>query len=217
MKIAILGGTGHFGKGLSFRWSRNHEVIIGSREESKAAQKAELFNAELSKFSARNPIVGMSNQKAVQQAQMIVLSLRFNHLLPWLKEMRPLFHSQIILSPVVPLIKKDIFEYVPPPEGSAALAIRSLLPGSCQVIAALHTVPAADMSDLNKKIEGDVVGCGDDGESKKLVKTLIEEIESLRFLYGGPLEVSKMVEPLTSLILNLKLFDLKKDLTIKFL
>jgi predicted dinucleotide-binding enzyme len=72
------------------------------------------------------------------------------------------------------------------------------------------------MKDIGKKLEGDVVVCGDDFESKMLVKKLVEEIEDLRFLDGGPLEVSRMVEPITPLILNLKLFALKKDLAIKF-
>jgi NADPH-dependent F420 reductase len=131
--------------------------------------------------------------------------------------MRSLFDTQIVFSPVVPMIKKEIFQYVPPPEGSAALAIRTLLPGSCHVVAALHTVPAAGMKDLNKKLEGDVVVCGDNRESKILIKQLVEEIENLRALDGGPLETSKMVEPITPLLLNLKLFGLKRDLTIKFI
>jgi NADPH-dependent F420 reductase len=217
LKIAILGGTGRFGKGLSYRWSKNHEVIIGSREERKAIQTAASYNAELSQFSIKKPIDGMSHRQAIQRAEIIVLSLPFDHLVPLLKEMRSLFDTQIVFSPVVPMIKKEIFQYVPPPEGSAALAIRTLLPGSCHVVAALHTVPAAGMKDLNKKLEGDVVVCGDDRESKILIKQLVEEIENLRALDGGPLETSKMVEPITPLLLNLKLFGLKRDLTIKFI
>jgi NADPH-dependent F420 reductase len=217
LKIAILGGTGNFGKGLSFRWSRSHEIVIGSREESKAIQTANSFNAELKKFRIKRPIVGMDNREAIRQGEIIVLSLQFDHLPPLLKEMKPLLDSKIVFSPVVPLAKEEIFQFAPPPEGSAALAIRNLLPGSCRLIAALHTIPAARMKDLDKKLEGDVVVCGDDRESKILVKKLVEEIEELRVLDGGPLEVSKMVESITPLILNLKLFGLKRDLTIKFI
>jgi NADPH-dependent F420 reductase len=217
LKIAILGGSGRFGKGLCFRWSKNHEIIIGSRDENKALQTAGSFTAELERFSIDKPIIGMGNQDAVQKAQIIVLSLPFDHLLPLLKKMKPFFDSKIVFSPVVPMIKKEVFQFAPPPEGSAALAIRSVLPASCRMVAALHTIPAARMKDLGKKLEGDVIVCGDDSESKILMKELVEEIEDLRFLDGGPLEVSKMVEPITPLILNLKLFGLKKDLAIKFI
>jgi NADPH-dependent F420 reductase len=216
VKIGILGGSGRFGKGLCFRWSKNHEIMIGSRDENKALQTAGSFTAELKKFSIENFIVGMSNRDAVQKAEIIVLSLPFDPLLLLIKEMKPFFESKIVFSPVVPMMKKEIFQFSPPSEGSAALAIRNVLPESCRLVAALHTIPAARMKDLSKKLEGDVVVCGDDPESKMLIKKLIEEIEDLRFLDGGPLEVSKMVEPITPLILNLKLFGAKNDLAIRF-
>ncbi len=62
-----------------------------------------------------------------------------------------------------------------------------------------------------------MVVCGDDRASKILIQKLVEEIENLRALDAGPLEASKMVEPITPLLLNLKLFGSKKDLTIKFI
>ena len=41
MKIAILGGTGSLGKGLSSRWIKaGHDLIIGSRDLSKAQEVA---------------------------------------------------------------------------------------------------------------------------------------------------------------------------------
>ena len=40
MKIGIIGGTGGMGKGFALRWSRNHEVIIGSRDAERAATSA---------------------------------------------------------------------------------------------------------------------------------------------------------------------------------
>jgi NADPH-dependent F420 reductase len=217
MKIAILGGTGHYGKGLAFRWSKNHRVMIGSRDEGKAKHLADQFNAELAPFSTPNRIVGASNPEAVKFAEIVVLALRFHHLIPFLSETKSLFESKMVLSPVVPLVKKECFQYPAPLEGSAALAIQGILPSSTKVVAGLHTIPAAELRNLHHKLEGDVVYCGDEGESKKIVKGLIQEIEALRPLDAGPLEISKMIEPIVPLLLNIKLFDLKKDLTIKFI
>lgn len=217
MKIAILGGTGHFGQGLALRWAKNHEIAIGSREGQKAVDVARWLNEETQKLWGRMPISGFHHAKAVKEAEVIVLALRFHHLLPLLEALRLDLASKLIISPVVPLLKKTFFQYAPPPEGSAALAIRGCLPDSCPVVAALHTIPAAELREAPKAIEGDVVLCGDDETSKRQVQSLIEEIPSLRVLDGGPLEVSKQVEPLTPLILNLKQFSLGKDLKIKFL
>jgi 8-hydroxy-5-deazaflavin:NADPH oxidoreductase len=217
LKIAILGGTGHFGKALALRWAKNHEVVIGSREEVKAAQIAQALNEELRKVSILKPIGGLANLEALGKADIVVLALRFNPLLSFLQGWKDHFASKIVISPVVPLAKKDFFRYLTPPEGSAALAIRRLLPDSCQVISALHTVPAAELQDLGKKVEGDVIVCGEAGEAKETVKKLVGEIEDLRVLDGGPLEVSSMVESMVPLILNLKHFGLHRDLTIKFI
>ena len=40
MKIGIIGGTGGMGKGFALRWSKNHEVIIGSRDAERASSSA---------------------------------------------------------------------------------------------------------------------------------------------------------------------------------
>ena len=41
MKIGIIGGTGDIGKGLALRISDKHEIILGSREASKACEAAD--------------------------------------------------------------------------------------------------------------------------------------------------------------------------------
>ncbi|MDX1442120.1 MAG: NAD(P)-binding domain-containing protein, partial [Nitrosopumilaceae archaeon] len=43
MKIGIIGGTGGMGKGFALRWSKNHDVIIGSRDAQRAASSAEEY------------------------------------------------------------------------------------------------------------------------------------------------------------------------------
>jgi NADPH-dependent F420 reductase len=217
MKIGILGATGNFGKGLVYRWCKNNEIIIGSRDGPKAAGMADNYNLELREFSIKSQIVGMTNRDAIEHSEVVVLAIKFNHLTPILVENRDSFDSKIVISPVVPLVKRGFFQYDPPAEGSAALTIRHILPNSCKVISALHTVPAAGLINPYSRLEGDVVVCGDSEHAKKLVKGLVEEIESLRGLDGGSLEVSKLVEPIVPLILNIKLSGLKKDLSIKFI
>ena len=48
MEIAIVGGTGDEGMGLALRWARaGEEIIIGSREESKASEAAAQISAQI--------------------------------------------------------------------------------------------------------------------------------------------------------------------------
>ena len=66
-------------------------------------------------------------------------------------------------------------------------------------------------------LEGDVPICGDNREAKETVISLIREIERLNPIDAGPLEVSKLVEPIVPLILNIKQYSLKRDTSIKFI
>ena len=41
MRIGIIGGTGREGRGIAMRWARaGHEVVLGSRDAARAAEKA---------------------------------------------------------------------------------------------------------------------------------------------------------------------------------
>ena len=46
MKIGIIGGTGGMGKGFAFRWCKNHDVIIGSRDAERAASTAAEYTTQ---------------------------------------------------------------------------------------------------------------------------------------------------------------------------
>ena len=50
MKVGIIGGTGGMGKGFALRWSQNHDVIIGSRDATRASESA----VEIYKYGKRS-------------------------------------------------------------------------------------------------------------------------------------------------------------------
>ena len=135
---------------------------------------------------------------------------------PILDESPRSFENKIVVSPIVSLTKDHSFQHVPPEEGSVALLLQKLLPHSA-VVCALHTVPSNRLSKLDRTIEGDVPVCGNSQEAKETVSRLIREIEHLNPIDAGPLEVSRMIEPIVPLILNLKQYGLKKNTCIKFI
>ncbi len=216
MKIGIVGATGSFGKGLALRWAKNHTIYIGSRFPDKGAQKAEDYRLELQKYGIDARLIGTSNRDAITMGDVIVLSVKFEHLMPLISDSGEQFRNKIVISPIVSLKKGQCFQYAPPPEGSVALLIQKMLPSS-PVISALHTIPAGRLQRLDTVLEGDVPVCGDNPEAKATVISLIKEIEQLNPIDAGPLEVSKMVEPIVPLILNIKQYGLKKNTSIKFI
>jgi len=216
MKIGIVGATGSFGKGLAYRWAKKHTIYIGSRWQEKGEQKAKDYRLELQKYGIDARLIGTSNHDAITNGDVIVLSVKFEHLMPLIAKSRDQFRNKIVISPIVSLKKGQCFQYVPPLQGSVALLIQEMLPNST-IVSALHTIPANRLQKPDMILEGDVPVCGDNREAKEIVISLIKEIEQLNPIDAGPLEVSKLVEPIVPLILNIKQHSLKKNLSIKFI
>jgi len=216
MKIAILGGTGSIGGGLALRWATTHEIIIGSRKFDKAQLTADEYRKVLEESSDKScSIYGCLNADAVKEAEVIVLSVPYEHAVSTIETIRHNLEQQIIVSIVVPMEKAYFFKYLPPGAGSAAMEIKLLLPEGVKLVSAFHNIPARKLYMTEYKLDMDVFICGDDNEANGVVCKLVRDIHKLRPLIAGPLEVSSMVESLTPLLVNLAIFNKKKHLGIK--
>jgi len=146
---------------------------------------------------------GMDNAGAVAEADVVVLCVPFEHLTSVTGDLRDFYQSQIVISPVVPMIYNGrFFQFNPPAEGSAAMLARSLLPEGVRVVSAFHTICAAALQDRERVMKGDAFICSDEAEAIDITAELAGEIKSLRPLKAGPLAASPMVESLTPFLLN---------------
>jgi len=217
MKIAILGGTGSIGEGFALRLASNNEVVICSRDVDRAIEAANDYShLLLSKGVLNCDLKGCTNEIAIEDADIVILSVPHKGVVSLLQTLRPYFKDQIVISMVVPMQKNDKFEYTPPEQGSAALEIKSCLPETVKVISAYHNVPAKKLEDLGCALDYDVVICGDDEDAKKTVMELTSKIGNLRPLDGGSLDSSYMVESLTPFLINLAIKNGLRDLGVKF-
>jgi 8-hydroxy-5-deazaflavin:NADPH oxidoreductase len=78
-----------------------------------------------------------------------------------------------------------------------------MTPSGVRVVSALHTVSAALLTDLDHQLDEDVLICGDGREDKAQVAELIGRIDGLRPVDCGPLEMARILEQLTSLIISI--------------
>jgi 8-hydroxy-5-deazaflavin:NADPH oxidoreductase len=229
LKIAVLGGTGNIGEGMVLRLALQNlmdegvknEIIIGSRSKESAdeAVKKDLAELENCGFDTSEiTITGNDNLEAAKAAEIIIVTLRFDNVIPLLHEIRETLENKILITPVVPMVKEgDLFVYKPPVEGSAALAIQKNVPASTKVVAAFQNIPAGKLKDIAKcKAVHNALVCGDDEESKKLVIKLTEHMGCLKPLDGGPLKQANTMESLTPLLINLGRLNGLKDLGINF-
>ncbi len=216
MKIAIIGGTGKIGEGYACRWAPNHEILLGSREIEKANEAAFRYECQLEKCGLKGNINGATNTEAAENAEVVVLSLPYEGVIPILEDLKDHLSDQIVISLVVPMKKNKWFKYTPPSQGSAAVMIQDMLPGSVKIVSAYHNISFRKLCDLNLVLDNDVVVCSDYDDARKVVMDLTREIRNLRPLDGGPLESSYMIEALTPFLLNLSIRNGLSDLGVKF-
>jgi NADPH-dependent F420 reductase len=215
VKIGIVGGTGDIGEGIAMRLSPNHNVVIGSREEEKAVESSDVCYATVTKLGLPCSVSGYSNQEAIDRSDIIILAIPFRHVEPTLASLHG-FENKLVISPVNPMEKRDFFVYTPPPDGSAALLIKRLLPKETRLCSAFNTVAANKWKALNETLDLAVPVCGDDSLSKATVLDLVRSIPGVKAYDAGPLAVSSMVECLTPLLLNIARFNKMKDVGVQF-
>lgn len=214
MKVGIVGGTGDIGEGMTLRISQVHEVILGSREEEKACSASDACHLALDAKGLPCTCSGVSNQDAVDRAEVVILAIPFQHVQGTLASLTGL-GGKVVVSPVNPLTRKEWFLYTPPPEGSAALLIQRLLPGA-KVCAAFNNIAANSWKALDAPFSHSVAVCGDDATAKEMVKGLVASIPGLTPFDAGPLAVSPMMEAITPLLLNIAKYQKMRDVGIRF-
>lgn len=198
--IAIIGGTGEEGIGLGLRFAlAGHEVIIGSRDPSRAVTAADT----LIKLSAKQTISGMANSDATKAAEIIILSVPYPALAETVGSLKPHAGRKLIISVIAPLAMVDTkIRAVPVPDGSAARKIANLLPDNT-IVSAFHHLSAHDLIDPEKQLAGDIIVCSDNEQSKRDVMDLAEQIPCLRAIDGGDLDNSQYLEQLTALLITI--------------
>jgi NADPH-dependent F420 reductase len=202
--IPIIGGTGALGYGLALRWARaGRAVVIGSRSEERAAEAAR----KLSELAPDAEIEGLRNDLAAKQGPVVFLTVPFRAQSENLNNLRePLEPGQLLVDCTVPLaaaVGGKATRSLGVWQGSAAQQAQEMVPDGVSVVAALHTVSAPTLADGGAELAEDVLLCGDRKSEKARVAALIEEIEGLRAVNAGGLEMARIVEQLTPLLISI--------------
>ena len=223
MKVGIIGGTGGMGKGFALRWSKNHDVIIGSRDASRAASSAEEYiNLAKESFGEINgTVTGTDNVTVAKESDVLVLSIPYENIDSICSEILPqIKESCVVISPIVPMVKTDVgFEFIPIKENkpySYQLVVKYLKDKS-KLVSAFHVISEKKLVNPTLELDYDIFVCGDDKESVEVVNGLINEIKGLRPIYLGPGELSYMAEISTPLLLNAMIRNKIKNPGIKII
>jgi NADPH-dependent F420 reductase len=183
-----------------------HQVIIGSRSLDRAAQAAKMITQ-----SAGRPVrvSGLSNENAVLQADVIVVTVPFTALLETLKTVKPNFKpGQVLVNVSVPLetaVGGRATRTVGVWAGSAGELAASVVPSTVSVVTAFNNVSAELLKDPSKTVDCDVLVCSDDENAKRIVLDLVKGIAGARGFDAGALENSRTIEQITALLVSLNI------------
>ncbi|MBI2816039.1 MAG: NADPH-dependent F420 reductase [Acidobacteria bacterium] len=205
--VAILGGTGELGLGLVLRWAAaGIPIIIGSRDTAKAEAAASNALERLrATRGAAISIYGTDNRGAAAEASVVVLAVPFPGQAAILKSIQASLNNCILVDATVPLaatVGGKPTRMLGLWQGSAAEQARELVPEPVPVLAAFHNVSAEALQDSAIPLDCDILVCGDDAAAKERLFTLIKLIKGLRPVDAGSLEMARVVESMTALLIS---------------
>lgn len=202
--VAIVGASGALGFGLAVRLGQaGVGIVIGSRDPGRAAEAA----GRAGEAVPQGSFSGAENAQAVANAGTVILSVPFRNQSETLKNIKEALRpGQLLIDATVPLaaaVSGRATRMLGVWQGSAAQAALEMVPEGVRVVSALHTVSAASLADLDHDLAQDVLVCGDSREDKQRAARLIERIEGLRCVDCGRLEMARIAESLTALMISI--------------
>jgi hypothetical protein len=187
MKVAIVGGTGAFGRALARRLQEigKDEILIGSRD----AERAHASAAELG-------VTGGRNEEIVEDVDIVVLAVKSNATLETARELAAAIGTTPVLCVASDLRFTGAGVLPGRHQGSLAEEVARIVRGP--VASGLQSFAAANLVEGDP---GDAIICGGDDSAKELSLELAGRVAE-RAIDVGPLENSRALEGMTAVILN---------------
>ena len=204
--VTIIGASGALGFGLAVRLAAaGVEIAIGSRDAERAAETS----AKVLEQVPAAAVSGLLNAQAAAANELVVLSVPFrSHHETLVHIAEGMRAGQLLVDATVPLaasVGGKATRMLGVWQGSAAQQAQELVPDGVPVVGALHTVSAASLSDLAHELGEDVLLTGDRRADKQRVAGLIDRIPGLRCVDAGRLEMARITESLTALMIAMNI------------
>jgi NADPH-dependent F420 reductase len=202
--VSIIGASGALGFGLAVRWGRaGVPVVIGSRDPDRAREAARRAQDAVPDGS----FSGAANAEAAAETEIVVLTVPFRSQSETLTNLKPVLRpGQLLVDTTVPLaaaVSGRATRLLGVWQGSAAEQAAEMVPDGVRVVSGLHTVSAALLTDLDHALGEDVLVCGDRKDDRQVLVDLVDRIEGLRGVHAGSLEMARIAEALTPLLISI--------------
>jgi 8-hydroxy-5-deazaflavin:NADPH oxidoreductase len=177
-------------------------VVIGSRSLERALEA----ETRLKELAPKGDFKGLVNAEAVAGAKVVFITVPFRNQSETYTNLKNFLKpGQIVVDASVPLaatVSGKATRMLGIWQGSAAEQAEEMCPSGVGVVSALHTISAKTMR-AGFEIEQDVLLCGNSTDEKATVSEILNRIPGLRCVDCGPLERSRLVEPISALLIGL--------------
>jgi len=208
--VGLVSGTGREGSALALRLAQAElEVLIGSRVEKRAVDKARELAGALRGAGLNPTLAGASNHEVVEKADLVFLSVRFPHVVDSVRGL-PFRKGSWVVDTSVPVVFESGGAKHVAAEQSVSEQVQAALPDA-RVVAAFKTIPASVLADIDMSLDCDLLVCSDDDEAKQATMKVASLMPGLRTLDAGSLEQARTVERMAALAINLNLRYKKKS------
>jgi len=187
VRVAVVGGTGTFGRALAKRLQElgEDEVLVGSRDAERAHATAEELG-----------VAGGRNADIVAGADLVVLAVKSDATLATASELADAIGKTPLLCVASDLRFTPEGVFPGRHQGSLAEEVSRIVRGP--VASGLQSFAAANLVEGDP---GDALVCGGDNRAKELSLELADRVAE-RAIDVGPLENSRALEGMTAVILN---------------
>jgi 8-hydroxy-5-deazaflavin:NADPH oxidoreductase len=189
MNVAIVGGTGAFGRALAARLrDLGFDVAVGSRDHQRGWERG----VELG-------VRGGSNAEIVADADIVVLAVKSNAAIETGRGLAEAIGD----TPVLCVASDVVFTEngVLPGHEQRSLAEELAEVISAPVASGLQSLSAAELAGEDP-VDQDALICGDDPRAKEPALELGQKLVAGRAIDAGPLANSRALEAMTAVILN---------------
>jgi len=191
------------GRALARHLSREHDVIIGSRDPSRAAATA----------AGIGGATGADYKGASRAADAVIFAIPYEAM-SLVEDLAGEVSSKLAISVINPMkVEGGLLRYALK-GGSAAEELARILPHS-RVATAFNNVPSGFLKD-DVVPPVDILVAADSKETYEEAARLVTSIREMRPLYVGPLSEARIVEAITPLVLNLAKLNGTKALATRF-
>ena len=201
MRIGVLGGTGPAGKGLAVRLaSVGFEVVLGSRSKYRAMEARDKLVAV---WPDRELPIHSGDNETAADCDLIVLATPWDAAAATVQSVEDHLDGKVVVSMCNALARvAHEFQPLVPPRGSVAASIQAAIPRA-KVAAALHHVPAKELSEIDHDVDSDVLICSDHPDATEATAAVVSQIPDLRPLDAGELSNAAPIEAFAAVLLQL--------------